>query len=246
MKKQKPLPVLVLLTFLAGLFFQPGGANPTIAAETADKRQHPTDIITVCEDGFPTCEYGFIADAVHAANDGDTIEIGMGTYDEHVIIITKTISIIGSGAENTIIQTAESSITNTERVFAIMPGAAVLLQGVTIRNSAAYTTGIGGYGGGVLVNQSALTLTNSMVQNCQARIGGGGIYITATAGTTAALTLIQSTVSDNSTDGRGGGIAVDSDPGSTVQMKIINSTIGENVGEQSGGGLYLNMYFSMK
>lgn len=240
MPSVKLLSPLALAVFILVVLFS-GATQQSMAANREMAQHKPTDVITVCGNGPPDCDYGIIADAIQAAENGDTIEIGAGTYDEHAIIITKTLSIIGAGSENTIIQTAESSITDTERVFAIMPGAAVLIRDVMIQNSAAYTTGIGGYGGGIFINQGVLTLTNSTVHDCQARMGGGGIYITATAGTTAALTLIRSTIYGNSTDGRGGGIALNSDPGSTVQFEIINSTIGENVGEQSGGGLYLNM-----
>ena len=235
MTKQNPIRFIVLMTFIVGGFLYLGEAELSAAADRLTESQYPTDVITVCESG---CDYQFIIDAIAAAHDGDTIQLFTGVYDEESLVITKTLSIVGNGADNTIIQTADGPTTTTVRVFAIMPNAVVSIDGVTIRNGAAYDTGLEQYGGGILVNQGVLTLTNSVLHSNQASLGGGGIYITATTGTTAALTIRDSTIYGNTTDGVGGGIAAESGPGGILRVDIINSTIGENVGDQSGGGMY--------
>ena len=240
MKKQKPLPVLVLLTFLAGLFFQPGGANPTIAAETADQRQHPTATITVCNSG---CDYTGIADAIENASDGDTIQLFPETYEETFEVVTKTLSIVGQGPEHTIIQGLQQLVTDTGHIVAIGPTAVVSFEGVTIRHGYAYTDTfpvMDVYGGGIL-NQGVLTLTNSVVRDNWAVMAGGGIYITATVGTTASLTLIQSAVIGNGADGYGGGIAMDTRNGGKGLLTIVNSSIYTNTGKLGGGGIYINV-----
>jgi hypothetical protein len=48
-------------------------------------------------------DYPTIASALENANDGDTIFVRKGTYEENTLVINKSISLVGEGAANTII-----------------------------------------------------------------------------------------------------------------------------------------------
>ena len=56
--------------------------------------------ITVDDDGGG--DYSKIQDAIHNAEDGDTIRVWEGTYEEHVVV-NKTLSLVGNGSETTTI-----------------------------------------------------------------------------------------------------------------------------------------------
>lgn len=49
-------------------------------------------------------QYPTIQAAVTASNNGDTVRVRAGTYDEDVIINGKSISLVGDGASNTTIR----------------------------------------------------------------------------------------------------------------------------------------------
>ena len=239
MKKQKLLSGLVLLVFLAGIFFRLGEVKPIAAAEGQANNQQPVNTITVCNSG---CDYTGITDAVDAAADGDTIQLSSEIYEETFAVVTKTLSIVGQGPEHTVIQGLQQLVTDTGHIVVVGPTAKVSFEGVTIRHGYAYTDTspvMELYGGGIL-SQGVLTLTNSVVRDNWAITAGGGIYITATAGTTASLALIQSAVIGNGADGYGGGVALDTRNGGTGLLTIVNSSIYTNTGSAGGGGIYIN------
>ena len=49
-------------------------------------------------------DYSTIQQAVNAAVDGDTVHVRAGTYIEDVLILNKSISLIGESAQNTTIR----------------------------------------------------------------------------------------------------------------------------------------------
>lgn len=121
--------------------------------------------------------------------DGDTILIGAGTYTTHATLEwNRDISIIGAGADQTIIQTSESMIKDVSSLFVSsvfhhmisdFNGGRItqsLISGITIRNGAApisepMPTGVGG---GVK-NFSNLIIKNCIIENNVA-LNGGAIY----------------------------------------------------------------------
>ncbi len=74
-------------------------ALPTIKAET----------FTVDDDGG-WADHSSIQDAINASSDGDTIYVFNGTYLENVLV-NKSLSLIGNGSSNTIVNATGSGIT---------------------------------------------------------------------------------------------------------------------------------------
>jgi Ca2+-binding RTX toxin-like protein len=172
-----------------------------------------------------------------------TDEDAAGTGD---LDITDTLTIIGAGADQTIIDGGA-----IDRVFHILPGVTVTLIGVTIQNGSS-TFGGGLYneggnvllqdvvvtgnvatgldysnGGGLANNAGRLILDQVTVTGNTADLDGAGIY-----SFNGELHLINSsTVESNSAGRAGGGIATE---GSSVT--ITDSTIAANTATDDGGG----------
>lgn len=82
--------------------------------------------------------------------------------------ISESVFISGAGAGQTIIDGA-----NSDRIFHILPGALVTLDGLTIQHG---NPGVSAKGGGIAIELTGvLTLTNSSVSNNTA-LNGGGVY----------------------------------------------------------------------
>ncbi len=175
--------------------------------------------LTVCASG---CEYTRIRDALSAANAGDIISVGAGTYKE-TLTIPLSVTLTGAGARNTIIDGNKGGT-----VVTVNAGATVAISGVIIQNG--LTSGNGG--GIYIASGGALTLTNSMVSgNVSYNIagGGGGLY---NAGT---LTLTDSTLSVNAVyNGSGGGLY------NVGTLMLTDSTISSNKASGYGGGGIFN------
>ena len=117
------------------------------------------------------------------ATAGDnTIYIGSGTYTLNLTgsgedlsatgdldITVGTLTIIGAGADKTIIDGAD-----LDRVFDLRPGVTVTLADVTVTGG-----DVIGNGGAILVDGATLTLSDVAVMDSNASGGGGGIYSTS-------------------------------------------------------------------
>jgi len=216
---------------------------------------------TVCAAG---CDFATIQAAIDDAStpNGAIIEITDPIHTEAGIVVNKDVTIRGLGAANTIVQAHETPDEAPGRVFLVEEGAAVILEGMTIRHGKPSIEEHGGgimnhgtltlkncvvsdntaIGGGGMCNNGALTLINSTVSNNTARdtappgvfaCGGGG-GIRSGKGT---LTLINSTVSGNQAGtryrGAGGGVRI----GCQCTAVFTNSTISGNSSVHSGGGI---------
>jgi len=97
----------------------------------------PTNL-TVCSSG---CNYTTIQDAINAAADGDTIQVGAGNYTGN-ITINKSLTIQGSGMSNTIIQGPGKATATT--------------NGITIDNGidnvSIYDLGVDGFLSGIYIH----------------------------------------------------------------------------------------------
>lgn len=188
----------------------------------------------------------------------DTIYLASGTYtlsfdgfdDDNALAgdldITGDVTIIGAGAENTIIDGG-----GIDRVFDIFPEATVTISGVTIRNGTA-RNGAGirntgtlllensivennvaegefdSVGGGIANSQGGdFTLDGVIVRNNTAEIHGGGLY-----STDSTATIIDSTFENNSTEMDGGGVSV-----FNGSLDMTGGAISNNSTELDGGGL---------
>ncbi|QDT44366.1 putative outer membrane protein pmp20 precursor [Gimesia alba] len=199
---------------------------------------------------------------------GDSvIMLGSGTYnltiigsgeaaaltgDLDITDTTGTLTILGAGSGQTVINAAGLD----DRVFDVLSGADLTLEGVTVTGGNA----VGESGGGIR-NIGTLTLVNSVVDGNNAEINAGGI-LNGLLSQQGILNLNNSVVSNN-TAVDGGGIfnndqsqvtIVDSEViGNTASndgggffndlqgtIDILRSSISDNVAALDGGGLYNN------
>jgi predicted outer membrane repeat protein len=194
----------------------------------------------------------------NALEGADTIYLASGIYtlsftgfdDDNALRgdldITGDVTIIGAGAENTIIDGG-----GIDRIFDIFPEATVNISGVTIRNGTA-RNGAGirntgtlllensivennvaagefdSVGGGIANSQGGdLTLDGVIVRNNTAEIHGGGLY-----STDSIATIIDSMFENNSTEMDGGGISV-----FNGSLEMTGGAISNNSAALDGGGL---------
>ncbi|MCA1679393.1 MAG: hypothetical protein LC777_10810 [Actinobacteria bacterium] len=164
--------------------------------------------------------------AIDKAAVGDAVIVPSGPYTLTLgpLAVTKALSVLGFGAQSTIVQQP----TGNGRVFSIASGGApVVIAGVTITGGK--TAAFAG-GGGVQVASGAVTLAGvTLAANKTGDFGNGGA-IEVTGG---GLTVDSSTISGNTTGpfGSGGGVS--------GAATITNSTISANTAGDfgSGGGL---------
>jgi hypothetical protein len=156
--------------------------------------------------------------AVFKAADSDTIMVAAGVYTTVNLHISKDLTIIGAGRENTILDgnQADRVLDNTGQSK---------LESLTIRNG--LSTQI--YGGGIY-NVGTLTLSNTLVISNSSKLGGG-------IQNRGLLLLQNSAVVSNTSTGSGGGICNYRVGAPPVVITITNSLIAGNEGN-SGGGLY--------
>jgi hypothetical protein len=120
------------------------------------------------------------------------------------VIGTPVITIIGAGADTTIIDAGK-----IDRVFNVHERRWVAIEGVTIRNGYAE-------GGGGIHNSGVLTVSNAIISGSYSTVEGGGIRNWGT------LTVLQSTISGNYGDYSGGGIR------NYGTLTVTDSTISQN------------------
>jgi hypothetical protein len=202
-----------------------------------------------CKSSTTACQT--IGQAISLAASGDSIMVAPATYYEN-LTISKSLTIVGSGAATTIINggrgsrtvVAISTTVVTLSGFTIQYGLASLGGGInnggtltinkcTLSQNRAFHSASGvGYGGGIY-NNGTLTINNSTLSGNRADKSGGGIYNNGAR----TLTINNSTLSGNNavsptfTAGWGGGIY---NQGTSA---INNSTLSGNSAFISGGGI---------
>lgn len=162
----------------------------------------------------------------NSSHGADTIVLRAGTYtltragiNEDAALtgdldITGHLTIQGAGAGATAVDAA-----GLDRVFDVLAGGTVSIQGMTIQG------GIADDGGGGIRNAGTLTINNSALSNNFAYgYGGGGILNRGT------LTVYHSTLSGNAAYYVGGGIA------NSGTLTVRDSTLSSN-SATSGGGI---------
>ena len=92
------------------------------------------------------------------------IAIPAGTYTLWATI-DKDLTLVGAGAENTVIQAAETLDEAGINVFNILEGVNVTISGVTIRHGKSRGDG------GAITNSGTLTLENSVITGNEALAG---------------------------------------------------------------------------
>jgi hypothetical protein len=173
----------------------------------------------VCPSG---CDFATIAAALQAADGGDAIQIGAGTYAGGVAV-SNDVRIVGAGSDTTTIQgTSEAS------VIRVGSKANVAIAGVTITGGGGSRTRYGTTGGGGILNEGELTLSDSVVRGNTVATGeGGGIF----SHVSKPLTIRNSVIEENqATDG--GGIYV-----GNGDVVMENTTVAFNRSTRNGGGI---------
>lgn len=143
----------------------------------------------VCDDG--SCDFDSVQEAIDDAEDGDTIRICEGTYEEN-LTIDKDLTIIGAGEDVTALQGDD-----TASVVTLGSSVTVAIQDLTITGG-----GSDGVGGGIANGTAQTTLTGVHVTGNSAGTRGGGIDIDAGG----SVTLSNCRVTENVAGTDGGGI----------------------------------------
>ena len=145
------------------------------------------------------------------------------TGDLDVTDTSGTLTILGAGSGQTIIDAAGLD----DRVFDVLSGADLTLQGLTVTGGNA----VGTSGGGIR-NTGTLSLVNSTVTGNTAELNGGGI-LNGELGLQGTLNLSNSQISGNSAVD-GGGIYNNDQS----QVTIVDSAVTGNTASGDGAGLY--------
>jgi len=234
------IAALVLIGLLAGCSTQPEVVMVTATPAPTAAPAGPTTV-TVCASG---CDFETIQTAVDDAGTsaGSAIEVSEAVHTEAGITLDKDITILGQGAEETIIQAHTDAEQATDRVFVVAEGATVVMYGITVQHGNRIQLGEdaswGGdeVGGGGILNLGTLTLESCIVRDNSARHGGGILN----RGTLRAVdsSFIANTAHGSPMPGQscgaGGGIKHNG-----PSMELVNCTLSGNTAATNGGGVFL-------
>ncbi|MCX7420271.1 MAG: right-handed parallel beta-helix repeat-containing protein, partial [Planctomycetia bacterium] len=184
--------------------------------------------------GFQISLRAAIQEANALAGD-DVIELGVGTYvltlggvqeDNAVsgdldIRGLDSLIIRGKGIGQTIIDASGLPAATRDRIFQVMAGASLTLQGVTLQGGSV----LGSEDGGAIRNTGTLTILDSEIRNNASQDTGGAIINTGT------MTINRTTISGNTATATGGAIL------NTATMTILNSTLNNNTATSNGGAI---------
>ena len=170
----------------------------------------------------------------------DIIELGAGTFTLSLagvqedlaavgdLDIRQNLVIRGRGVGVTILDATalanQVTTTNRDRLFQILAGVTVTIQGVTVQKGAV----TGSEDGGAIRNAGTLTILDSLIQNSTSQDDGGAINNTGT------LTIDRTTISGNTSVATGGAIR------NAGTLLLNNSTLSDNRTTSAsghGGGL---------
>jgi hypothetical protein len=152
--------------------------------------------------------YPTIQSAINAASSAATIKVAAGTYYENLTWSGKSLTIVGAGAGTTIVDGGHTAAV----LKVINVPASASIRGFTFTHGEAdFSVGWALFGGGLLLQNSPITLADSVVtgnhagtgSTCGGPCGGGGAGI-ALFGSNA--TIVRTTVSNNTALNEGGGV----------------------------------------
>ena len=175
-------------------------------------------------------DYPTIQNAINFSSENDTILISPGTYYENLVIDDISINFLSSsGAETTIID--GSSVYSPVFTFNNISGS-FELNGLTIQNGTGLIINGASYGGGILSNNSNISINNMVIQNNFA-FAGGGICFYATLNSNTFPTINNTQIKNNLASEGGGIFCVNH------TLAIFNTDITRNGMDLfgSGGGI---------
>ena len=228
-----------------------GGASDTSDISIIINMIHPENRLYVSNEGSDLNEgnvlnpFESIQQAINVSNDGDTIIVNPGLYQENLSIEDKSIMITSlefiNGDTSFITSTIITGNTNYQSAFNYRNSNGVngvidpVLNGFSILNSANIdTNNSSGTGGGISSYNSRLTMSNLIVSNNTA-FSGGGVYANNSSITISNCKIISNNAIANPNDYALGGGGI-SGSGSII---IINSEILGNETDSYGGGIAL-------
>ena len=185
---------------------------------------------------------GTITFAPFPASDGNAPTVFTITLTSGSLIINKSMTISGLGANVLIVE--RNAAAPAFRIFQVNSGHTVTIQGLTISNGFAQGQFLlDNVGGGIFNDHSILTVNGCILKDNTATIngvyGGGGIfnYGSGPPGI-ATLTVANSTLNGNSAPNSFGGAISNNGSGSNggAMLTVVNSTLSGNSASQSGGG----------
>jgi hypothetical protein len=188
------------------------------------------------DDGHPGTEtepFQTITHAISVSVATDTILVAPGTYNvasgepDFPLIMTPGVALVGSGANNTIIQGDGGS--QVISIQSMSTSTSTLVDGFRI------TGGGTAAGSGIIIHDSSPTIANNIITGNNAVGGsGGGIYINGEANPSIHDNIIE----NNTFTFSGGGISCDAAEG--YSPTIFNNTILSNTGGTGGGGIAIH------
>ena len=206
-------------------------ANDAVMAR-AKRVPATTLVVTTTADSGP----GSLRQALADANNGDAIQFGPALNGQTIFLtsgelaIDKNITITGPGPN--LLAVARPSGGNPIRIFHVMPGHTVIIEGLTIRD-----------GGGILNGAANLSIINCIIRSNHLASGGLSAIYNDGSGASATLTILDSTVTGNDA-AVGGGIYND---GLNATLSLQNSSVDNNIAiyvifphshAGYGGGIY--------
>lgn len=171
---------------------------------------------------------GSLRQALGDAHEGDTIDFDPALKGQTITLTTAELvinqSITISGFDPNLLAVSRAQNAPAFRIFNVVAGLTVAIQGLTISNGSATQFGCGG---GIYNGGSTLSMMNCTVSGNSTDGTGGGIC----AESNATLTIDSSTLSGNYAGDYGGGIA------NNGTLIINNSTLSGNRGEFAAGAI---------
>ncbi|CAA6690796.1 MULTISPECIES: choice-of-anchor Q domain-containing protein [unclassified Lentimonas] len=193
---------------------------------------------------FGTNAFTSVQAAVDAVDEGGTVRVAAGTYDEGAeIVISKTMTLEGEGNELTSLSGGGdgdfATVDPSAHRVVYLPTGSLIEEAphITIRELSIVNGEVAGLGGGILSYfWNSLTMENCTVSGNIASEDGGGVCFYA-FGQTAIIT--DCTFEGNKSMGNGGGLCVYSSPILMVQRSTFynNDAVGEF--DSSGGGIWV-------
>jgi len=143
-----------------------------------------------------------------AALDGKRIDLSIrGSGEDGAfrgdLDITDDVIIVGNGIANTLIS-AGGEFGLGDRVFQVLSKASATLSGLSVTGG--YNVTGNGQGGGILVEDGNLVLSNTTVSGNLAKSGGGVDVVSMNS--PVSLVINASRITDNVAESRGGGLAI--------------------------------------
>jgi CSLREA domain-containing protein len=229
-------PAAALLAFAALLPLPAGAVPPPLVVNSKADAPDANPGDGICATAQATCTLrAAIMEANHSP--GITVQVpastipytltiapsgNPGTESDGDLDITGSMSIVGGGAEATIVDGGA-----LDGLFDIdlTTGEEVTISGLTVRNGLPPSHA----GGGIFARGGAVTVSKCRITgNTTTGAGdGGGIA------TTSHFRLVDSTVDTNLARGDGGGVAAYNG----ANLAVVNSTIVQNKARLNGGGL---------